>query len=110
MMVQRDRAMPVLDTQLNPRSEGFKANARAMQALVDDLDAHLARVAQGGGAEARARHLARGKLLPRDRIAQLLDIDVACVNVKGKTNEKLGYLGRAEAIETQAVCLLVPAN
>ena len=46
----------------------------------------------------------------RARIAQLLDIDVACVNVKGKTNEKLGYLGRAEAIETQAVCLLVPAN
>ncbi|AWI52375.1 methylcrotonoyl-CoA carboxylase [Aquabacterium olei] len=65
--------MPVLDTQLNPRSEGFKVNARAMQALVDDLDAHLARVAQGGGAEARARHLARGKLLPRDRIGQLLD-------------------------------------
>jgi len=46
----------------------------------------------------------------RARIAQLLDIDVACVNVKGKTNEKLGYLGRAEAIETQAVCLLVAAN
>jgi len=44
----------------------------------------------------------------RARIAELLDIDVACVNVKGKTNEKLGYLGRAEAIETQAVCLLVP--
>jgi 3-methylcrotonyl-CoA carboxylase beta subunit len=65
--------MPVLDTQLNPRSEGFKANARAMQALVDDLEAHLTRVAQGGGSEARARHLARGKLLPRDRIAQLLD-------------------------------------
>ncbi|MCQ4144361.1 MULTISPECIES: 2-C-methyl-D-erythritol 2,4-cyclodiphosphate synthase [Vogesella] len=44
----------------------------------------------------------------RGRIAELLAIDVACVNVKGKTNEKLGYLGRAEAIETQAVCLLVP--
>ncbi|SCK20532.1 2-C-methyl-D-erythritol 2,4-cyclodiphosphate synthase [Vogesella sp. LIG4] len=44
----------------------------------------------------------------RARIAALLDIDVGCVNVKGKTNEKLGYLGRAEAIETQAVCLLVP--
>jgi len=44
----------------------------------------------------------------RARIAELLAIDVACVNVKGKTNEKLGYLGRAEAIETQAVCLLVP--
>lgn len=44
----------------------------------------------------------------RARIAALLEIDVQCVNVKGKTNEKLGYLGRAEAIETQAVCLLVP--
>jgi len=28
--------------------------------------------------------------------------------VKGKTNEKLGYLGRAEAIEAQAICLLMP--
>lgn len=44
----------------------------------------------------------------RQRVADLLSIDVACVNIKGKTNEKLGYLGRAEAIETQAVCLLVP--
>ena len=45
----------------------------------------------------------------RARVAALLDIDVGCVNVKGKTNETLGYLGRGEAIETQAVCLLVPA-
>ncbi len=67
--------MPVLDTQLHPRSDSFKANAQAMQALVADLDARLNRVAEGGGADARARHLARGKLLPRDRIAQLLDVD-----------------------------------
>ncbi|TDR77922.1 2-C-methyl-D-erythritol 2,4-cyclodiphosphate synthase [Paludibacterium purpuratum] len=40
------------------------------------------------------------------RIAEILALDPACVNVKGKTNEKLGYLGRQEAIETQAVCLL----
>ena len=41
-------------------------------------------------------------------IAADLGIAVNAVNVKGKTNEKLGYLGRAEAIEAQAVCLLMP--
>jgi len=40
------------------------------------------------------------------RIASILGIDPACVNVKGKTNEKLGYLGRNEAIEAQAVVLI----
>ncbi|MBV8047488.1 MAG: 2-C-methyl-D-erythritol 2,4-cyclodiphosphate synthase [Paludibacterium sp.] len=42
----------------------------------------------------------------RRRIAEILALDPDCVNIKGKTNEKLGYLGRQEAIETQAVCLL----
>lgn len=39
-------------------------------------------------------------------IAADLGIDAACVNVKGKTNEKLGHLGRGEGIATQAVALL----
>ncbi|MGC3963250.1 MAG: 2-C-methyl-D-erythritol 2,4-cyclodiphosphate synthase [Rhodocyclaceae bacterium] len=39
-------------------------------------------------------------------IAADLGIDAGCVNVKGKTSEKLGYLGRGEGISTQAVCLL----
>ena len=42
-------------------------------------------------------------------IAADLGVAAACVNVKGKTNEKLGYLGRAEAIEAQAVVLLTRA-
>lgn len=42
----------------------------------------------------------------RANIAADLGLDVAAVNVKGKTNEKLGYLGRMEAIEAQAVVLL----
>ncbi|BAK75913.1 2-C-methyl-D-erythritol 2,4-cyclodiphosphate synthase [Pseudogulbenkiania sp. NH8B] len=42
-------------------------------------------------------------------IASDLGLAVTAVNVKGKTNEKLGYLGRGEAIEAQAVCLLMPA-
>lgn len=44
-----------------------------MQALVDDLNARLEEIAQGGGATNNARHQARGKLLPRERINQLLD-------------------------------------
>lgn len=42
----------------------------------------------------------------RANIAADLGIDVSCVNVKGKTNETLGYLGRMEAIEAQAAVLL----
>ncbi len=45
----------------------------------------------------------------RHSIAQTLDVPVGSVNVKAKTNEKLGYLGRQEAMEAQAICLLVSA-
>jgi 3-methylcrotonyl-CoA carboxylase beta subunit len=65
--------MPQIDTKLNPRSEDFKANAAAMHAVVDDLRAKVAAIAQGGGEAASARHVARGKLLPRDRVQMLLD-------------------------------------
>ncbi|MEY4756113.1 MAG: hypothetical protein RJA34_1011 [Pseudomonadota bacterium] len=65
--------MPILETQLNARSAEFQANAAAMRAVVDDLRAKVAQVAEGGGAAARAKHTARGKLLPRDRVQMLLD-------------------------------------
>ena len=62
-----------LDTKLNARSAEFQANASAMRTLVDDLHAQFAKVEAGGGEAARSKHTARGKLLPRDRVAQLLD-------------------------------------
>ena len=65
--------MPHIDSKLNPRSDDFKANAAAMQTLVDDLRAKVAAMAAGGGAAASAKHVARGKLLPRDRVQMLLD-------------------------------------
>ena len=65
--------MPLLETQLTIRSAEFQANASAMRAQVQTLRERLERVAQGGGAHACARHTARGKLLPRERIALLLD-------------------------------------
>ena len=57
--------MAVLETKLNARSADFAANAAAMRAAVDDLDAQLAKSAAGGGEVALARHVARGKLPPR---------------------------------------------
>ena len=41
--------MSILGTQLNPRSADFLANAAAMRAVVEDLQAQVAKVAEGGG-------------------------------------------------------------
>src|ERR1700674_3682804 len=65
--------MTVLTTSLDRRSEVFAANAAAMRALVEDLREKVAAIREGGGAEARRRHLGRGKLLPRERVRALLD-------------------------------------
>jgi len=73
--------MPHLASKLNPRSDEFKANAAAMRAQVDDLHAQLERVAQGGPADARAKHTGRGKLLPRERVERLLDPDTPFLEI-----------------------------
>jgi 3-methylcrotonyl-CoA carboxylase beta subunit len=65
--------MTVLPTSIDPRSDAYAANAAAMRALVEDLRDKVAVIRAGGGAEARHRHLARGKLLPRERIRALVD-------------------------------------
>ena len=65
--------MSVLETKLNARTSDFQANAVAMRALVDDLTEKVAKAALGGGTAARAKHVARGKLLPRERVQMLLD-------------------------------------
>jgi len=112
--------MSTLVSQLNPRSEEFKANAQAMQQLVDDLHAKLAQIAQGGGEAARAKHLARGKLLPRERVERLLDpgtpfLEIAPLAALGMYPEKGGQdaapgaglicgIGRIAGIECVIVC------
>ncbi len=65
--------MPVIRSQIDPRSSDFIENETHLRALVADLDQRLARAALGGGDKARAKHLERGKLLPRERITALLD-------------------------------------
>src|SRR5512144_55246 len=65
--------MPALESKLDPRNATFATNRDAMAALVADLRAKVAAVELGGGTAARAKHVARGKLLPRDRIRALID-------------------------------------
>jgi len=63
----------VLGTTVRPDSEAFAANESAHRELVADLHAQLERARAGGGDRARQRHVERGKLLPRERVEQLLD-------------------------------------
>jgi 3-methylcrotonyl-CoA carboxylase beta subunit len=94
--------MAVLESRLNPRSDEFKTQAAAMRALVDDLNARLAQIALGGDAAARAKHAARGKLLPRERVEMLLDpdtpfLEIAPLAAFGMYPEKDGQGGAKDA-------------
>lgn len=65
--------MQIVQSKLNPRSAEFQANAAHMRGLVEALKGKVEQVSQGGGQAAREKHIARGKLLPRERVEQLLD-------------------------------------
>ena len=65
--------MPVLASSLDQASENARANRESMEAQVADLRTKLADARAGGPERSRARHLAAGKLLPRDRVERLLD-------------------------------------
>ena len=65
--------MSKLNSEINTASEEFHANRAAMRAVVADLQEKRAVAAVGGPEKLRERHLARGKLLPRDRVLGLID-------------------------------------
>lgn len=65
--------MAILKSIVSTNSEEFKANYQSMQGLVQDLRDKFAAISLGGGERSRQRHLDRGKLLPRDRVDQLID-------------------------------------
>ncbi|OYU73063.1 MAG: hypothetical protein CFE32_21965, partial [Alphaproteobacteria bacterium PA3] len=64
---------PVLTTLYNAEDPATQARATHNKALRDDLCAKVATAALGGDEKSRDRHVARGKLLPRDRVEHLLD-------------------------------------
>ncbi|MDB5730822.1 MAG: putative methylmalonyl-CoA carboxyltransferase, alpha chain, partial [Variovorax sp.] len=112
--------MTKLESRLNPRSADFQANAAAMRALVDDLHRQFARVEAGGGEAARAKHTGRGKLLPRDRVAQLLDpgtpfLEIAPLAAHAMYLDRNGHesapgagliagIGRVSGVDCMIVC------
>ena len=69
--------MAIIQSQIDTRSDVFTANAVAYERLVEELRDVLAEVREGGKAEARAKHVARGKLFVRERIERLIDPDTA---------------------------------
>ncbi|MDR0259831.1 MAG: methylcrotonoyl-CoA carboxylase, partial [Comamonas sp.] len=107
--------MSKLATQLNARSADFQTNAQAMRSIVEDLRAQSAKVAQGGGEAARAKHLGRGKLLPRDRVQMLLDpgtpflelAPLAALNMYNNDAPGAGLIagvGRVSGVDCMIVC------
>jgi 3-methylcrotonyl-CoA carboxylase beta subunit len=64
---------PVIATAVQLDSAEYKARALHNRALAADLRAKVAAAALGGPEQHRERHIARGKLLPRDRVERLLD-------------------------------------
>ncbi len=65
--------MRPIESRIDPHTEEFQRNAARMRELVAGLRARLARTQEGGGAEALAKHRARGKLTARERIERLCD-------------------------------------
>jgi 3-methylcrotonyl-CoA carboxylase beta subunit len=107
--------MPALASKLDPRSGAFQASALRMRQLVADLNTRLSQNAQGGGEAARAKHAARGKLLPRERVEMLLDPDtpfleiapLAALDVYDNAAPGAGIIagiGRVAGVECLIVC------
>lgn len=105
----------VIQSKLSPNSADFQQNAAAMQTLVDDLKTKLGNIAQGGSEAARAKHVARGKLLPRERVERLLDpgtpflevAPMAAYNMYDADIPAAGVIagiGRVAGIECMIVC------
>jgi 3-methylcrotonyl-CoA carboxylase beta subunit len=106
--------MPVLQTTADARAPEYAGNAARMQALVDDLRLRADRVREGGGVAAREKHLARGKLLPRDRVRALIDpaspfLEIAQLAAQGLYKDEVPSAGLITGIGRVAgrECMIV---
>ena len=106
--------MAVLTSAVDTRSADFEACAAQWQALSRELLARRAEAALGGPAKARERHLSRGKLLPRERVARLIDpgspfLEIAGLAAMGVYDEPIHGaglitgIGRVEGREVMVV-------
>jgi 3-methylcrotonyl-CoA carboxylase beta subunit len=108
--------MPTLQSTIDPRAPEFLENHAQLQSLVDELHARLERIALGGGEKPRAKHLERGKLLPRDRITALLDpgspfLEIAPLAAEGMYDDAAPGAGMVAGIgRVHGMEVLVIAN
>jgi len=107
--------MPILKSKLDPASPAFAANAAAMDVLLDELREKTAKAALGGPEKSRERHLARGKLLPRERVERLIDpgspfLEIGALAAGGMYDDEIAGagmiagVGRVEGRECMIVC------
>ncbi|MDT8327343.1 MAG: carboxyl transferase domain-containing protein [Roseovarius sp.] len=104
-----------LGTSALPGSEGFRANREAHLAALGVVAEAAALAAAGGGEAARERHLSRGKMAPRDRVANLLDpgspfLEIGATAAHGLYGGAapcagvIAGVGRVQGIECMVVC------
>ncbi|WP_294395011.1 carboxyl transferase domain-containing protein [uncultured Sphingomonas sp.] len=97
------------------QDEGFRANDTHNRALAERLRSDVATAAAGGSEGARERHVARGKLLPRDRVARLLDpgspfLEIGQLAAHGLYNDEvpgagvIAGIGRVSGRQVMIVC------
>ena len=67
--------MAVIKSSISTGSDEFRANKKAMELQIAEVGKAMAAAAEGGGVDSRKRHAGRGKMLPRERVANLLDAD-----------------------------------
>src|SRR5690242_11106089 len=107
--------MTILPTAVDASAAEFRANAERMRALTAELRERRAAAAAGGPQRIRERHVARGKLLPRDRVMRLLDpgsplLELSPLAANGMYDDAIHAaglitgIGRIEGRECVIVC------
>ena len=107
--------MAVLATSIDSSTAEFRANADRMRALTAELQSRRAEAGLGGPEKARERHVGRGKLLPRDRVMNLIDpgspfLELSPLAANGLYDDAIHGaglitgIGRIEGRECMVVC------
>ncbi len=107
--------MSRLTSAISTRDERFKTNATSMGRLTSELAARIATASLGGDERSRARHVERGKLLPRERVNRLLDpgtpfLELSPLAANGMYDDDIHAasiitgIGRVEGQECVIVC------
>jgi len=107
--------LAILSSSIDKNAADFRANAERMRALVSGLQTRRAEAALGGSERARARHVSRGKLLPRDRVMTLIDpgspfLELSPLAANGMYDDAIHGaglvtgIGRIEGRECMVVC------